>query len=170
VVSERVRGQLRAGLSAGPVQSGGLVSAEPGARAGRAAVADSRARPRPAPFRLSPDLGAAAPRGLADQSQARAPALSPRRAPGAHARPPTQAHGTAPRAGAGARRSRRALEQGLRARCAGGRPPVSGPDGGGSVESPESLTGGRLEHVRRDRRCGVGSRARRVDGSALDHR
>ncbi len=54
--------------------------------------------------------------------------FSPRRAPGAHAGPSTQAHGPASRAGASARRSRRALEHALRARCAGGWPPVSGPD------------------------------------------
>ncbi len=81
MVSERFWGQLRAGLSAGPVQPGGLVSAKSGARAGRAAAADSRARPRPTPLRLSPDLGAAAPGRLADQSQARAPALSAGRGP-----------------------------------------------------------------------------------------
>jgi len=40
--SERLWGQLRAGLSVGPVQSGGLVSAESGARSVRAAVAESR--------------------------------------------------------------------------------------------------------------------------------
>ena len=40
------------------------------------AAADSRSGPRPAPLRLSPDLGAAAPRGLADQSEARPPALA----------------------------------------------------------------------------------------------
>ncbi len=77
MVSEGLWGQLRAGLSVGPVQSGGLVAAESGARSVRAAAADSRACPRPAPLRLSPDLGAAAPRRLADQSQARALADGP---------------------------------------------------------------------------------------------
>jgi hypothetical protein len=55
---------------------GGLVSPESGARSVGAAPADSRLGPRPAPLRVSADLGAAAPRGLADQSQACAPALS----------------------------------------------------------------------------------------------
>lgn len=47
---------------------------------------------------------------------------------------------------------------------------ASGPDRGRSVESPESRAGGRLEHVRRDRRRGVGSRPRGIARSALDHR
>jgi hypothetical protein len=48
VVSEHVRGQLCAGLSAGAVQSSGLVSAQSGAGPVRAAAADSGVRPRAA--------------------------------------------------------------------------------------------------------------------------
>src|SRR2546427_7411545 len=64
VVSGDVPGQLRAGLSAGAVQPGRVVSPESGAGPVGAAPADSRARSRAATLRVPPDLGPVAPRRL----------------------------------------------------------------------------------------------------------
>jgi len=68
MVSGDVPGQLCAGLSAGAVQSGGVVSPKPGAGSVRPAVSDSRARAGAAALWLPAHLGATAPRGVASES------------------------------------------------------------------------------------------------------
>ncbi len=90
------------------------------------------------------DLRAPPTGGVARQSQAGAPALSAGRAAGADAGEVAEAHGAASRVSAGAHRARRAVEHGLRARCADRRPGVSGAHRRRSVESRESITGRRF--------------------------
>src|SRR5262252_10293713 len=97
MVSGDVRGQLRTGLSAGPVQSSGMVSAESSARTIRAPAPDPGAGPCAAAVWVPAHLGAAAPGGMGRESQARAPALPARRVAAPDARPAAQAHGPAPR-------------------------------------------------------------------------
>ena len=65
VVPRHVPGQHRAGVSAGSVQSDGVVSPPPGEGPGGAAVAHSRAGARAAAIRVPADLGAPPSRGLA---------------------------------------------------------------------------------------------------------
>src|SRR5262245_3809261 len=108
-----VPGQLRAGLSTGSVQPGGLVSAESGAGSIGAAVPDPRVGARAAPVWVPAHLGVAAARGLGGESQAGAAALPPRRPAGTHAGATAQTHRAAPGAGAGAHRVERAVEHGL---------------------------------------------------------
>ena len=58
--ADHLRRQLRAGLSSGAVQSGGVVSPQSGAGPDRAARADPRAGARPAAIRVPAHLGAPA--------------------------------------------------------------------------------------------------------------
>src|SRR5215467_5594145 len=115
MVSRDVSGQLRTGLSAGPVQSSGVVSAESRAGSIRAPAPDPGACPCAAEIWVPPHLGPAAPGGMGRQSQASAPALSARRVAAPDARPATQAHGAAPRSRPGAHGSHGAVEHGFRA-------------------------------------------------------
>src|SRR5215467_13334357 len=96
MVSRDVSGQLRAGLSAGPVQSSGVVSAEPSAGSIRAPAPDPGAGPGAAAVWVPPNLGPAAPGGMGRESQARPPTLSARRVAAPDARPAAQAHRPAP--------------------------------------------------------------------------
>src|SRR5262249_59847343 len=96
MVSRDVPGQLRAGLPAGPVQSGGVVSAESSAGSIRAPAPDPGAGPCAAAVWVPPHLGHAAPGGMGRESQARPPTLSARRVAGPNARPAAPAHGPAP--------------------------------------------------------------------------
>ena len=95
-----LRRQLRAGVSLGAVQPRGVVSPSRARRSDGAAAPHPRDRAGAPTVRLPAHLGAAAPGRLADQSEARAPAVSARGLAGAHARAATQAHGVASRAGA----------------------------------------------------------------------
>ena len=146
---------LSAARAAGAVQSGGVVSPEPGPGSDRAAAAHSGARARAAAVRLLAHLGAAAAGGLAGESEARAAALSPRRPAAADAGAAAQAHRAASRAGADPGGPDGALEHGLRARCARRRAAVSRAHRRRSVESPESVAGGGHQ------RCRGGPSARR---------
>jgi transposase-like protein len=105
------------------------------------------ARPR---FGLSAHLGVAATRRLAGEDEARASAVSPGRLAAQDARPATQTYRPASRTGARADRSDGAPEHGLCARCVGGWSPVSGPDRGRSVDSPESDPKSGLQPLRRE--------------------
>ena len=135
----RPSASVRAGLSSGAVQSRGVVPPSQAQRPDGAAAAHSGARARAAAIRLSAHLGAAAARGLAGESEAGAAAVSPRRpAAAACGCAGASTSRAASRAGAGAGGPHRALEHGLRPRCAGRRPAVSRADRGRSVESPES--------------------------------
>src|SRR5262249_62321322 len=96
MVSDDVPDQLRAGVSAGAFQPGGVVSPKSGAGSVRAPAADPGGGARTGPVRLPPDLGPTPPRGLADQPQAGASALSAGRPTGADAWPPAQSYGRAP--------------------------------------------------------------------------
>src|SRR5215510_6410867 len=96
MVSRDVLGQLRAGLSAGPVQSSGVVSAESCAGSIRAPASDPGAGPYAAAVWIPPNLDHAAPGGMGRESQARPPALSARRAAAPDARPAAQAHRSPP--------------------------------------------------------------------------
>ena len=62
-----LRRQLRAGLSSGAVQSGGVVSPQSGEGSNRAAGTDPRARARPASIRVPAHLGAPASGRLAGE-------------------------------------------------------------------------------------------------------
>ena len=98
----------------GRVQPLGLVQAEHGEGSDGAAAPDSRSGARAAAVRVQPDLGAAAAGRLAGESETGAPSVPPGGVAGADAGPAAQAHGAAPRAGAGPGRSPGALEHGLR--------------------------------------------------------
>lgn len=92
LVSGDLLGELCAGLSLGPVQSGCLVSEEPGEGSIRPPTPHSRSRACPTAVRVSADLGVAATGGLVDQSEAGAPAVSAGWLATAHAGPSTQTY------------------------------------------------------------------------------
>ena len=157
MVSGDVRGQLCAGLSAGAVQSSGVVSPQSGAGPVGAAAADSGVRPRAAAVWPSAHLGAAAPRGLGGESQAGAAAVSARRVAAPHARPAAQAHRPAPGPGAGpAGPTERWSMDFVHDALADGRPfrVLTVVD---QWSRSEPGTGGGLENVRSHRGRGVGS-------------
>ena len=103
LVPRDVPGQLYPRVSARPVRSSGVVSPEH--RAGSDGVADAHpgVGPRAPTAWLPADLGSAAPRRVARQSQACPPSLPPRGAPSADAGPSPQAPSLAPRPSARAR-------------------------------------------------------------------
>ena len=90
------------GLPAGADFARGLVPQEPGPGSGGAAAAHSRDGSCTAAVRISADPRDAAPRGLGGEQEARAAAVSTRRAAAAHAGAPSQAHVPASRSGAAA--------------------------------------------------------------------
>jgi putative transposase len=139
---------LRAGLSLGALQSGRVVSTQPGQRSNRLAAASPRARARAAAVRLPADLGAPPAGGLAREYETGPPLVPPRGATAPHAGAAPQAHRAAPRTGAGPHRPDGALEHGFCPRCAGRRTAVSRAHRSGSLESPESDPRSGLQHVR----------------------
>src|SRR5690606_344624 len=116
----------------------GLLPQEPGEGSVGTATADPRARSCAAAFRLPAHPRTVATRGLAGEQEARTPAVPARGAAAAHASAPPQAYVSAPRSGADAELTARALEHGFCTRPVVRRPPVSHPDGNRSVESRES--------------------------------
>lgn len=116
--AEHLRGQLRAGLSPGAIQSRGVVPPLHPGRPGAVAGAHPRPGARAAAVRIHAHLGAAASRGLAGEQEVRPPSISARRAATADARPTTEAYRPAPRPSADAGGPDRAVEHGLRARRA----------------------------------------------------
>jgi hypothetical protein len=113
VVSGDVSGAVRAGLPIGAIQSGGLVSTESGHGPLGAADTDSRSRPRAPAVWVSADLGVAASRRLAGESETSAPVVPARRIAAAHAGPAAKTYRPAPRTRSHASGTDRAVEYGF---------------------------------------------------------
>ena len=170
VVPRHVSGQLCAGLPTGAVQSRGLVSKESSQGSNGAAPAHPRTRARASALRVLTYLGLASPRGLACQQEARAATVSARGPAAANACATPETSSPASRPGAGSDGAARTLEHGFCARCPGRWPAFSHPDGGRSVESPQSVTGGGGAPVRTERGRGPRSCPPGATDTVLDHR
>ncbi len=113
VVSGDVSGAVRAGLPIGAIQSGSLVSTEPTQGSHGVADTDSRSRSRATWVWVSADLGVAASRRLAGESETSTPVVPARRIAAAHAGPAAKTYSPASRTRSHASRTDRAMEYGF---------------------------------------------------------